>query len=146
MQLTHDQIFYYAGFGGCDSWAHLRVFQEGGALPVVIVGELDDNPGTSVTNFAEELAELIALGFFPEGREFVFIEFYAGQIDQWREDRTPSYSMTTFDLSAAGRGLGAPTWSYKEPEVVEQLVGRKLPEWPAHGSYTQATAVGKTPA
>lgn len=147
MNLTHDELFTYTSLmTRNDTQAHIRIFEAGGQLPVVIVGQLDDNNGTSITQMAEYLAEQIADEYFPEGREFVYIEFYPGHLKERRDNRTGNYSATAFDLSSNGPGAGDPDWTERSRSEIESLVGCSLPEWPEQGSYTTGSATHRTPA
>jgi hypothetical protein len=48
--------FQYRGFYGCPSVCSLEILRLADGRAAVIATELDDNPGTSVTNVAEHLA------------------------------------------------------------------------------------------
>ena len=50
MPLTRELLLSYPGFHGLGGLAHVRVYGQPGRLPAVIAGQLDDNPGTSITN------------------------------------------------------------------------------------------------
>jgi hypothetical protein len=52
------QIFHYKGFHGCDSKCGLEIKRHDEKITVVLT-ELDDNPGTSVTNMIEHLATMV---------------------------------------------------------------------------------------
>jgi hypothetical protein len=47
-----DRVYPYRGYGGSRANCHLRMY-EMADYTVIIATELPDNPGTSVTNFAE---------------------------------------------------------------------------------------------
>lgn len=53
-----------------DGLAHVRVYEGPGQIPVVIAGQLDDNPGTHLTIGIEMAATSIHENLFPDGREF----------------------------------------------------------------------------
>jgi hypothetical protein len=48
--------YNYEGFWGCDSCCDIEVHRRSDGKYVFIATEVPDNPGTSVTNFAEYLA------------------------------------------------------------------------------------------
>ena len=52
MRKTLDTRFSYRGCHGCESLCRLRVYEEPGKPAVVIATELEENPGTSITNMA----------------------------------------------------------------------------------------------
>jgi hypothetical protein len=54
MQQIADQEFHYLGLGTFSSICRLRAFEVEDALTVVIATELPHNPGTSVTNAAQD--------------------------------------------------------------------------------------------
>jgi hypothetical protein len=69
-------VYHYKGFHGCASKCGLRILRLTDRRVAVICSELPDNPGTSVTNFAEDLAGLVCAqhGINPE--HLVWIEHY----------------------------------------------------------------------
>lgn len=158
MELTTDTVAEYVGYFGKPALAHVRIFEQQGEQPVVIVGELDDNPGTSITNVAESVAQMLHERFFGDGREFRYIEFYP--------DSGGTYDAVTFAVAAGSErstewiepvvtdefvllngtppseSFGEPKWRHLGKAAAEALVGQKLPEWPL-GGYTQANCVGK---
>ena len=67
---------HYRGFHGCDSWCDIEVVRVSDACTVVIVTEVDDNPGTSVTNMAEELATEVCKTFRISPHKLVWYEHY----------------------------------------------------------------------
>jgi len=52
----NQYILIYRGFGRSPGWCHVVIAEDESA---VLVGELDDNPGTTVTNALEQVAESI---------------------------------------------------------------------------------------
>ena len=51
-----ETVYHYTGLHGCESKCGLRITPLTDGRVVAICSELPDNPGTSVTNFAEKLA------------------------------------------------------------------------------------------
>jgi hypothetical protein len=68
--------FEYPGFRGCASWCGLALLPRPGGRTVVIATEREDNPGTSVTNLAEELATMVVKTFGLDARKLVWVEHY----------------------------------------------------------------------
>src|SRR5689334_20850739 len=93
MKLTHDRLLAYPGNFGMHGLCHIRVYQHPGRPPVVIAGGLDDNPGTSITNAIETVAQAVRLAFFADGREFTLIEHHP---DQANGAMPPSFALVTF--------------------------------------------------
>jgi hypothetical protein len=75
---TYTGLVDYRGPRGQFSRCHVQVYEgPGGTLPVVIAPELDDNPGTSITHAAEQVASLVWRALLPHAREgFRWIEHY----------------------------------------------------------------------
>jgi hypothetical protein len=55
-----EQVLIFDGFAAEQSWCHLVLAQNRG----VVLGELDDNPGTSLTNALELACAAVAVHFF----------------------------------------------------------------------------------
>jgi|WetSurMetagenome_2_1015567.scaffolds.fasta_scaffold809015_1 hypothetical protein len=72
--ITRWQRFQYKGFGDCPSMYELEMHTTTGGRTVVICSETNDNPGTSVTNFAEWLATLVCKRFTIAPEKLVWIE------------------------------------------------------------------------
>lgn len=81
MQLTSQRLLPYQGLQDTQGVCHVRVYEQPGRLPVVIVGALDGGPGTSVTNAIEMIAGAIQAEFFADGREFQMVEHWPDTID-----------------------------------------------------------------
>jgi hypothetical protein len=136
--LTHDVVHGYAGFHNAPSHCRIRIYQQDGRVPVVIATELADNPGTSITNLAEQLcAEVIRARFparFEEEEPVIWIEHYQRTPEELRR-HWPEFSRVTFHSRAprrvtrAGRDqlqLGTPAWSHLPRTAVEALVGQPV--------------------
>jgi hypothetical protein len=52
----------------------VRSYERPGRLPVVIAGELDDNPGTKIRKAIASVAGAVQRELFGDGREFVLVE------------------------------------------------------------------------
>ena len=50
--------------------------EQPGRLPVVIAGQLEDNPGSVLDNAIEMVAESVQAMLFPDGREFRLVRHY----------------------------------------------------------------------
>jgi hypothetical protein len=138
MRLIEDYTHAFRGPSGVRSACRARLYLPGAAesgetlgdAPVVIVSELPDNPGTSVTNAVEQIAaEVIDAHALALGRVPVFVEHYPPEATGGKEE--------TFDLVVFGhhevrevmRGgvwckeIGPPTWKPLGRRTVEVLVG-----------------------
>lgn len=117
MRQIRDEIYHYPGFGGAPSHCRLRVWRDPDFAPVVIVYELDDNPGTSVTNRAELLAWQV-WNELERPRPFNYFESYT------RPDGERTYDEVQFDL--AETGFFNPQWLRWEADDVVSLLGQQI--------------------
>jgi len=62
---THDYRHHYRGYFAAGAVCRVRIFQPAGRQPVLLVTQLPENDGTSVTNMAEYLAAELLLRHFP---------------------------------------------------------------------------------
>ena len=74
MNLEHEALLAFPGVNGTQGICHIRSFEAPGHRPVVIAGELTDNPGTFIPNAIETLAYTIQTQLYPDGREFQLIQ------------------------------------------------------------------------
>lgn len=70
MRLTAESLLSYQGLHEMDGLAHVRVYEGPGELPVVIVDQFDDNPGTMVTLGIEMVAASIQRRCSPTAGSF----------------------------------------------------------------------------
>lgn len=133
-------VLPYRGPNGSRSKCRVRIYEPDDPLRdahVIIVSELADNPGTSVTNAAAEVAaevvSLFRLGS-SDGPHPVFIEHHENGARGTAEDPH------TFDLvafsdyrmhkttrgGATRRVIGEPSWKPLDRSSAERLVGGPL--------------------
>jgi hypothetical protein len=74
MPLLADFEHHYHGMMAVRSVCRIRVYQLESGMTVVIATELPDNPGTSVTNWAEFLASEMRRRFVAPGGALAWIE------------------------------------------------------------------------
>ncbi len=97
MQLTRDEILRYrAGPLSSPAKCRLRIWTDLGKRPVVCFSELKDNPGMSVTNAIETLAQIVAVQL--QGPEPIWLD----QSCDWNEDGLADVSEVTFELLDPG--------------------------------------------
>ena len=123
-------IYEYKGFHGSTSKCGVDLYKftlDGPGRHVLIVTELADNPGTSVTNMAEQLATHICqdLDIPPQG--LVVIEHCP-------EGLFPeSYDIVTFDFDWSLATFTTPVWRRLPPERMGALIAEcekvELPEY-----------------
>ena len=104
-------IYNYTGFHGCACICELEIIDT-----LVIVSEMPENEGTSVTNFAEQLATLVCQEFKIEPKHLIWIEHYPERGDF--RDFPESYDLVNFNLN--GKGIFSnPRWTGISPIVVD---------------------------
>ena len=124
----------YKGFFEHPGLCHLRLF-EGPTLRVAIVTEIKGNPGASITNAIEHVAEAIE-------ETFDLPHVFAGNvwdkasilIEHWDKDSdVAAKNLDEYDVVKLGVATPSiphfyahPHWEYIKKEEVERLVGRAL--------------------
>jgi hypothetical protein len=132
--------FDYAGLHGRPARCGLEIHPLDDGRTAVIATELSDNPGVSVTNFAEELAMLVCKGWRIDPAKLVWIEHYpadpcpacagtarrndsvcraCGGCGTRREAAT--YDLVTFTLDASTGELSDPKWRPMREEGWREL-------------------------
>ena len=131
MRLVRDERFGYEGYHGRPAECWLRLYHEIYQRPVAIATELSDNPGTSITNRAAELASVVAVLAIREhgdaGSSLIWIEHYPGDpnapVDTVHGEH---YSRVEFEYSNSKGAFVDPKWSPITKAAVEDLVGQRL--------------------
>lgn len=167
MRLTSEALLSYQGFHGMDGLMHVRVYEEPGQIPVVIAGQLDDNPGTHLTIGIEMAATSIHENLFPDGRELRLISYEPRDMlgNSWFrliefEHRTTGedpddpahYTGTVLFVSDSGERLAADRGTekhgdFRDPRWYQlddpaKLVGCEVQTWP-RGEYTVRALFGR---
>jgi hypothetical protein len=129
--------FPYAGFRNASSRCYLHWIARPQHVPdgqaksddsvIVIASEMDDNPGMSVTNRAERLANHVCRELEIAPERLIWLEHYQGKNDcpQWSQER---FRLVAFHL--ADNRLHAPRWLPVSRNWVENLIGQSLPPLP----------------
>jgi hypothetical protein len=138
MRLIEDYTRAFRGPTGGRSACRVRLYLPGasepgetlGDAPVVIVSELPDNPGTSVTNAIEQIAaEVMDAHRFAMGRAPLFVEHYPPRATGGRDETFDLVVFAHYEVREVMRGgiwhkeIGSPTWSHLGRREVEVLVG-----------------------
>jgi hypothetical protein len=133
MRLTEDYIHAFRGPSGVRSACRVRLYMPAeedeacGDAPVVIVSELANNPGTSVTNAIEQIAAEVMDSLTPT-RVPVFVEHYPPESTGRCEETFDLVVFAHDEIREAMRGgirrkiLGSPTWKSLDRQAVEVLV------------------------
>lgn len=149
MALRTDTRLDYPGHSSTGR-CRLRIYDGPNGVPVVMVSELDDNHGPSVTRHAEFIAAIVLERFLPERVEapepLLWVEHYPRSVRDntslftfpkyavSRSSRIVStYDVVTFASFAIERPrchiarIGQPTWRPVSQVEVEVLIGQTLP-------------------
>lgn len=123
-----DVTFDFLGLGGCACCCRARVFGAG-AAPVVVLTELADNPGTSVTNAVESLAAQFCECYELDGADVVWVEHYPdaraqGERDASAEERFAAVNFNSIEARAGGWRFHGPRWAPMTRARVEALSGQ----------------------
>lgn len=125
MKKTLDQTFPYRGYFGCESRCRLRVWQEDGKPPVVLFTELDENPGTSITNVIEDIAwEAFKLLERPECGIQVIEHYRDRGIVRGKPMYKEEFDVVTFTQIASG--FDDPCWRRISKEEMERIIDEAL--------------------
>ena len=144
-----DSLYEYPGFTGT-SVAHLRVYRHEGST-VAVVGQLTDNPSTSITNQAEVVIDqlrseygdhVIVIEHYPPRDDFPVVVWnsYVGHDDVQDVGRVKDTAPGTADF-------GSRKWRALSTEDAELLTGEPVQTWPP-AEYTRPVllASGTAPA
>lgn len=137
---TRDDTYRYPGLGHGTGVCRLRTYEADGLVPVVIVTELPESAGVSITTMAEYLAAEVVARYFPERFEedepVVWIEHNPTGTRKRSTFHLVSFSSWTPHIVTVGQQrrvrVGAASWRRLSPTHIAALVGA-LEEAPAHG-------------
>lgn len=130
MELVHDYIHPTPGEGCCR--VRLYLPDEAEDSPVVILSELRENTGRSVTDAASRIAAEIISGHGLEDPPPVFIEHYPAFFHPPDPD---TFDLVTFedyrfretsDIDGWAWSIGPPKWRPFDRDRVEALVGQPV--------------------
>ena len=145
LKLVIDEVVHW-GYK-MRSVVHVRIWEPEdsyGESSIVLLGNLEDNRGKSVTNCIEEVVNLVAAKYLgSHGRDAQFYEVWAGdsirpmpKFDNVnfsvREVRTTKRSRL---IHPVGYEFAEPSWRETSREEIERLIGRPLVVYTA-GTYT----------
>ena len=129
-----DTTFYFAGLYGCASHCRARVFGAG-AAPVVLLTELADNDGTSVTNGVETIAAQLCDFYRLDGADVVVVEHYpdsrtpveraANLRDPIFQERFAAVNFGFVAQGARGWHFSRPRWAPLAVAQLEALIGSR---------------------
>ena len=130
-----DEVYEYRGYHGCESRCRIRIYRPTGKPPVIIASEeAEQNPGTSITNMAEQIATDVSRIHGLAHEPFVWIEHYddraisaAHRHSAGPLGRENGESFDRVEFRRVGTRLTHPSWQHLSKEEVEALIGQSLP-------------------
>lgn len=103
-------IYNYKGIRGCDCKCDIEIREN-----IVIATELKENPGTSITNWAEHLANDITEQYSIPKEKLVWLECY---------DHLGIYAIVEFELR--GNVFVNPQWKHCTKAVIDKIADGKI--------------------
>ena len=140
MPKTADYLHAFRGMWDREPEAvcWVRVFEEEGQTPVIVMSEHPANPSTSVTNMAELLAAELIQKHFPQRFDHtppaILLEHYPTEFHRGRVARKPTWDRLSFHSWAPRRvwlggqerlAFGEPEWRSLPEQEVEALIGQE---------------------
>ncbi|MBV9334373.1 MAG: hypothetical protein JO243_00660 [Solirubrobacterales bacterium] len=103
----------YAGFARTPGVCHVVVARDTQGEAAVLVGELEDNPGTSTINAIEQIAALISKRLLTGSTSFSLYQYALVGIPEPEELR-PTFYRVRWE---GGRAFAMPVWDVVEPDT-----------------------------
>lgn len=122
--------FKFEGLNGVFSVCAINVFHSP-VRTVVLATETPDNPGTSVTNFAEYLATLVCRKYNISPMELVWVEHYPSQPSDDDYPNSGRWAVVSFGWDWRRNGFTHPRWAHHSREDFEDLTTGCKPWVPA---------------
>lgn len=96
---------------------------------VVVASELENNPGMSITNAAELLAEQVCKRFFLRPSSLVWVENYPSRVVRGASGKILHRTEETWDLvtfTVSHEAFSLPKWRHISRQEAEALCGQSL--------------------
>ena len=116
-----ERTYEYAGLHSCESRCGLTIHRRSDGLVVVVARELEDNPGTSVTNAAEVIATQVCRENAISPHRLVWVEHYAKR-GSALNPMEPTWDRVTFDFDWEQAAFRWPVWSPLTGRAVAELL------------------------
>jgi hypothetical protein len=104
----------------------IRVYRPPSGAVVVIATELPDNPGVSITNWAEYLATHFRRLYAQQGEAFIWIEHYPGRRSRYDPSEVIKEEFDRVLMRWNGREYVEPDWKPFDRRRVEEFIGEPL--------------------
>jgi hypothetical protein len=125
--LIYDQVSDFRFPNRPHLLCHVRIFDRHPSPPVVVLTEIADNPGASVTNASEHIAtELRSRFALLRSTDPIWIEHYNGESytpDLFAPDR---FGTITFTYDKERQRYRAPEWRVLASPELQSLLGAPL--------------------
>jgi len=110
--------YNYKGFWS-DSYCDIEAHRRSDGKFIFVATELPDNPGTSVTNYAEHLATAIRRQHGLKSEDMIWIEHYPDAKDRPKE----SFDLVRFAVE--GDSFRSPVWTRITEQALDDLIDGK---------------------
>lgn len=129
-----EYLLAYPGFSAEPGVCHVVVASDAPDGPAVLVGALEDNPGTSPTNALERVTCAIAQHLFEDQCDF--------RLYQYEPQGLPDLKPTFYVISWNGESRSTPTWEQIDPADDEFL--KEAQHSVKVDPYTMGALAGRT--
>ena len=109
-------IYHFKGIRDCDSMCDIKVYRKRGQV-FVFATELAGNMGTSITNWAEQLATQFCRENSISPHQLVWVEHYPA-----RHRQVETYDQVVFDWNWYDGRFISSEWTRVEPEQVKKWI------------------------
>jgi len=113
---------------GIEARCRIRVYRPDEGTVIVIATELPDNPGVSITNWAEHLATEIRDTYLKQGEALIWIEHYPGRPSRYDPSVTIKEEFDRVLMRWNGTAYEEPEWKSFDCKGVERLIREPLGE------------------
>ncbi len=124
--------FHFNGFRGCEPWCDVEIAEVSDVCTVVVATEVDDNPGTSVTNMAEGLATAVCRLYRISPHKLVWYEHYPQGRFRCRDTWDRVYFDFDWDRAQFTHPRWQPSSRDKLDAFLQEAARREPSEFPTH--------------
>ena len=114
-----DEVFDYEGLWGIPSKCGLKIVDKSNNTIVIITELYEDNPGTSVTEYCAQLAQIISVERKINPERMLFI-LHTPDVGSKYEFLHETFDVVNFEIE--GNVFSEPKWERVSREKVEELI------------------------
>jgi hypothetical protein len=111
--------YNFKGYWGRDSCCDIEVYRRSDGKHFFIATEVSDNPGTSITNYAEHLATATRRQYGLKQEHMIWVEHYP----ESKSHRKQDFDLVRF--ADEGESFRAPVWTRITEQAVNELIAGK---------------------